>query len=332
MTRLPIARAEWLYGYIDVLRGIGVPVERELERSAMPTWIEEMPDAYISVPLAVGWITRSGRDMAPSEIAYLAAARQSFTTFSSAFRDALLEAPTGLARMQTAMKAAVSEDSSLTTRAWREGDCIRLICDTLRFDDGLGLCLAEWIIQQATASCMRSVVGPNYCPVEMTFVSKEPPCDAASEAYGRARILVGQPHTSMLVKAADLERPCFTQARATGDPTTVDWNMDFVRALRMVIRPYLSDGHPSLGQVAEIIGMSTRALQRKLQTSGCTYSSLVDEVQIEEASELLSDRGLRIVDISLALGYGSPQNFSRVFRRITGMTPSLYRRSNSRAS
>lgn len=48
--------------------------------------------------------------------------------------------------------------------------------------------------------------------------------------------------------------------------------------------------------------------------------------RIERARTLLKDRGLRIVDVGLAVGYQTPSAFAAAFRRVVGETPSNYRR------
>jgi len=50
---IPVVRAQHLIDYIGVLRDLGVPVERELERSRLPVSIEETPNDYVSLPRAL---------------------------------------------------------------------------------------------------------------------------------------------------------------------------------------------------------------------------------------------------------------------------------------
>jgi hypothetical protein len=50
---IAIVRAAHLHVYLDELREIGVPVERALGSSRLPSWIEETPDAYVSIPLSL---------------------------------------------------------------------------------------------------------------------------------------------------------------------------------------------------------------------------------------------------------------------------------------
>jgi hypothetical protein len=41
---------------------------------------------------------------------------------------------------------------------------------------------------------------------------------------------------------------------------------------------------------------------------------------------LLADRTLRVIDVSTELGYGDSANFTRAFRRWTGVSPQVFRR------
>jgi AraC-like DNA-binding protein len=147
------------------------------------------------------------------------------------------------------------------------------------------------------------------------------------EACADTRILTGRPHTSILVEAADLARACLERIQHPACPAEADCAWSFARALRAIIRPYLGEGYPSIDQMAEIVGLSPRTLQRRLQDCGRKYSDLVAEARIETARELMADSSLRITDIALAVGYDNPQHLSRLFRRITGLTPRAYRQA-----
>ena len=61
--RLSLVRATHLNDYISVLRRIGAPVDRDLAQSKLPPRVEETPDLYVSIPVAIEWIARSGRDL-----------------------------------------------------------------------------------------------------------------------------------------------------------------------------------------------------------------------------------------------------------------------------
>lgn len=103
-------------------------------------------------------------------------------------------------------------------------------------------------------------------------------------------------------------------------PTTVS-----VVAFRKLILELLPVGYPTIDQTARRFGIPVRTLQRRLHDTGCTYSELVDEVRFDAACRLLADPQARVAEVSVALGFTDPSNFSRAFARWTGLSPREYR-------
>ena len=61
------------------------------------------------------------------------------------------------------------------------------------------------------------------------------------------------------------------------------------------------------------------------QVTGETLSEYISAERIRKANELLQNSGTRIGDISEAVGFSSPANFTRFYRKMTGSTPQEYR-------
>ena len=62
-----------------------------------------------------------------------------------------------------------------------------------------------------------------------------------------------------------------------------------------------------------------------------TFIEYLTRVRIEEARRLLFQTSMSIQEITQRVGYVDPSYFSRVFKKVTGMTPNRYRRGgNSR--
>jgi AraC-like DNA-binding protein len=231
---------------------------------------------------------------------------------------------------------AYKEDNVLRASLRREEAEVRVILDTAYLGRHPFICFAEWLNLQGAVSVVRSVAGASWCPPELTFVSRLAPPDAVSEAFPNTRILVGQPHTSLLVGRADLARATIAPALTATEASkwlhseavhigqTEEWT--FAGILRQIIQPYLNGGRTDLGFAAEILGMSRRTLQRRLQQNGISYTEILQEARFQFARTLLSDPGAKIIDVAMASGYGSPEHFTRAFRRFTGVTPTIYRR------
>lgn len=107
---------------------------------------------------------------------------------------------------------------------------------------------------------------------------------------------------------------------------------EFVSLLRMMVQPYLNEGRIDIAFAAEMAGISTRTLQRRLKLSGSSYSQIVQEARFELARTRLDDSGMKVIDVATMVGYESPQHFTRAFRRYTGVTPSQYRNQRVEAA
>jgi len=78
---------------------------------------------------------------------------------------------------------------------------------------------------------------------------------------------------------------------------------------------------PSIEQIAEQLQVSSRTVHRLLEAEGNRFRDLLNQARISKAKRLLSDKNLNVTDTAHALGYSDSANFSRAFRRHTGITP-----------
>jgi len=60
---------------------------------------------------------------------------------------------------------------------------------------------------------------------------------------------------------------------------------------------------------------------------GCTMTEYMAKVKIDEAKHLIREKNMNFTQISDMLAFSNPLYFSRVFRRVTGMSPMEYRKS-----
>lgn len=59
--------------------------------------------------------------------------------------------------------------------------------------------------------------------------------------------------------------------------------------------------------------------------TGRTYSEFLNHVRIEKSKELLLDRSLSVLEVSLSIGFNNQNYFNTVFKRLTNMTPMEFR-------
>ena len=83
----------------------------------------------------------------------------------------------------------------------------------------------------------------------------------------------------------------------------------------------------SLATLAKRAAMSTRTLNRRFRAAtGVAPMAFLHELRIEAAKRLLDSDTAHLADITVAVGYQDARSFSRLFRRLTGLSPRDYRR------
>lgn len=81
---------------------------------------------------------------------------------------------------------------------------------------------------------------------------------------------------------------------------------------------------PAMQEVAVSLHHSLRSLHRHLAAEGTSFRTLVDEVRVTLAEELLGTHHLSVMQVAERLGYAEPASFLHAFRRWKGMTPSQW--------
>jgi AraC-like DNA-binding protein len=79
-------------------------------------------------------------------------------------------------------------------------------------------------------------------------------------------------------------------------------------------------------RAASAFGLTDRTYQRRLAEMGTSHSRLRDNARMSVAFDKLCDSSQSILSVSLDLGYANAGDFTRFFRRRSGLTPSQYRR------
>jgi AraC family transcriptional activator of pobA len=97
------------------------------------------------------------------------------------------------------------------------------------------------------------------------------------------------------------------------------------QAFLALIHAHLRDGW-TLADYARKIGISDRHLGRITRAAtGQSAATLVEAAVIREACRLLVYTRASIASIGYDLGFEDPSYFSRAFRRVTGLSPGVYR-------
>lgn len=102
-----------------------------------------------------------------------------------------------------------------------------------------------------------------------------------------------------------------------------------VTKMKKIIKNSYKDGI-TLKEIADSLGYSQNYLGMLFaQTTGRKFNVYLQEYRIEQAKKLLSGTKLNMKQISEQIGLGDITYFSTLFKKVTGLTPSEYRKLNS---
>ena len=95
--------------------------------------------------------------------------------------------------------------------------------------------------------------------------------------------------------------------------------------VRITVAKGLSEGVPTISDIASSLGMSARTLQRRLSDQGYSFQTLVDLARQELAQKLLKETDYSLAEIAFLTGFSEQSGFTRAFKRWAGQTPRSYR-------
>ncbi|HKP62805.1 MAG TPA: AraC family transcriptional regulator ligand-binding domain-containing protein [Polyangiales bacterium] len=189
-----------------------------------------------------------------------------------------------------------------------------------------------------TLTLLHELIGlPSHASLalEATF-QHPPPSDAArfSEEL-RCPVQFNAPETSLAVQRSVFDRPlrrpdpslyAYLERHARALESQLRDTQGIAERVRQCLVERLRDGEPEQREIARLLGLHERTLQRRLRAEQTSFAQLLDDVRSELARMYLSDAQLAVFEVAYLLGFSEPSAFNRAFRRWTGTSPRDYRR------
>jgi len=179
----------------------------------------------------------------------------------------------------------------------------------------------------------RMSFGDEFNPIKLTMNRPTPTIIAQFEQYFRVPIEYASTENSIYFRKSDLEQELPTanaQLALENDKIVTDYLSRYHRSnltlqVRQKIIEQLASGRVSQESVADSLVTSLRNLQRNLKKEGASYKELLEDIRRELAAHYMEQAEMSINEITFLLGFSEPANFSRAFKRWTGVSPSAFR-------
>jgi AraC-like DNA-binding protein len=203
--------------------------------------------------------------------------------------------------------------------------------------DNVPLASVDAVVALHLRMC-RSFVGHGYSPLRIELRRPRPPRTEEFQAVLRAPLEFGCAQNRIVFDVESLERlldGANPELARHNDAIAVQYLARIERGniqarVREVLMRRLECGEPSQEDVAALLSMSARTLQRRLGESGFTYKEILDETRHALALTYLSEPENSLSDVTYLLGFSACSSFTRAFRRWTGLSPSAWRARGTR--
>ncbi len=144
------------------------------------------------------------------------------------------------------------------------------------------------------------------------------------------RLLFDRSALQQALPGGDTDRVRAYDAEAAAYLARFDASPVSQRVRELLIRQ-LPAGEPQREQVAAALHLTPRTLLRRLAAEGASFRELLEDTRRELALSYLRQRR-SAAEVTCLLGFADPSNFTRAFKRWTGVTPRSWRSQALRSS
>jgi len=332
MKSIPLTRARHASNFATVLRSRGIATERYLEQSHLPVGLLDEVDSD-SVLSAIGMLDfaeNAGADSGISDLGFWAGLMpiEQYGQFGARVSQA-----STLFNALEAFCNGVGAECSEANYYLRHDRPAIWFCHHQGPSNPL-LSQHELYALMIMVQVVRLALGEQWKPSSIRLQWADERSLTENEWLLSTNVEFGSAETGFKITKTDLAKPLLelsdhslSSRTKTPDDYSTNLRMDPLSALRALTDMQLRDGNvPSLELTAELAGASVRTIQRHLRNSRTSFSYLVDEARLGIARALICDASVSITHIAYEAGYSNVANFSRSFKRLTGMSPRSYRK------
>lgn len=341
MASIRLTKAQQFWPLTDFLGDLGVPVGRYIEQFRLSKKMLDAPEIFIDE--ARFW-TLSAK-LAASEgfldWGYRAGQQLEFSILGE-FGDALISQPTLKIALENFV-STISAETQCPFGLMQQGDYTWLMMQGCK-DAPEGRAVIELYDLAFLIKLVRNAAGSQWRPDSVHLHASSLPAGIEAKEISAGSIRYQSTMTAIAIPNELLSLPMSKHLSATSahrltlqqtathqagkSPLT---EADFATSLRLLLIGHV-DECININDCADMVGMSSRTLQRRLAAHETTFNQVLDQTRFDLAQQLLSDQSISVTDIAGELGYQDPANFSRAYRRWAGVSPRKYRQQFAQAN
>lgn len=110
--------------------------------------------------------------------------------------------------------------------------------------------------------------------------------------------------------------------------TKTDAHMDIMEKAKRFITSSYSDPDLNLAAAASYVGLNEKYFCTRFNKEvGVSFSAYLTDLRVAAAKRMIQKTDLKMYEVSQAVGYGSVEHFTRVFKKRTGTSPQAFRKT-----
>lgn len=184
---------------------------------------------------------------------------------------------------------------------------------------------------------LRRSAGDSLVLDQVTLAAQPPQSMEPYRRFFSAPVAFGAQSTSLCFSSSLLDLPiasadaqrhaqsCSRLERLMPTASEADVLEDALRAWLAHAAP---QGQATLEQAAADFGVTPRTMQRRLKDKGISFQSLLAQVRMETARQLLAESRLPVTQIAQQLGFSETSAFTRAFRTHARLSPRAFRQAS----
>jgi AraC-like DNA-binding protein len=324
----PVLRVATLTPYLWAFESAGAPVERLLARAGIAVELLGHPAAALPFENVYRFGELACRNLGTEHLGLqmsLARSLDDYGPYGQMLRRSLT--------VHEYLRRGVSLYNMLTTaqRVWlsEHGNELRFNVATLGGYE-LGAYQSQCETLVVTLKKLREA-DPNWSPREISLAYRSREELPEVELFAGSRILRGTGETYFTIPPVMLGRrfpvPATSRARMSEAPLWRSLPETMGDLVLLQIESLMSDRLFQIDTIAETLAMSRRSLQRRLASEGVSYSQVLTDARMRQAADWLENSDKPVAEAAFELGYTDASNFTRAFRKKTGVSPQTYRDS-----
>ena len=332
-----IVRCGGLSGYEKLVRELGRDPAALLRNMGLPTDYLRDPDRYIPYQTLAELLNRAANECRCPDFGFRLGTRQDLSILGALAPYLCTQPSVGDSF------ALVQKNLTFHARGinFVQRSSSRQVAIEIHFEPALS---ASINLDQSTALTLSNLVllldqlaGHRLAPLSIELAIPNPGNLQGSDFEFGCAVLFDRPANTVrfdpelfaLPVAVNAElQQFFSSQWRVADASSSSLQIDLRDQIKRAVLALLPTGNCRLPEVAELVELSPRVLQKRLQKQGLRFSQILTQARMEVAKQHLQHSDINLTELTLNLGFEEPAVFSRAFKLWTGSSPRQWRQSS----